>query len=336
MEIKLFNSGLISYRTNLQKAGGSVIYPKIGGLSADTVSFGGKNKVMQNMTNEVSVNLSRKVHNEAERFGKDLLWVLKKYLKPLTASENAPNNPICAGDKGIKIRIKTANSIREKASARDIFKGDELRQMGDLIGSRIILRDTSRESFDKVIKQLIKAVKQGDLNIIEIENYRMSPEQSYISAKTLNALEKACKSEFFKRTETQIPSGYTALHLGIKNGKYVGEIQIMGKDVEQLKELEDLPYKIRCGKSLPQVYKSMEKGLKDAINSLDEDKYKIYMQYVKDSYKFARDLAPSDLKSKKRPEFIPIPYFLPKELDFQHIAEMKEICDNAAKKAGRR
>lgn len=88
--------------------------------------------------------------------------------------------------------------------------------------------------------------KAGNFKVKEIENYRLTRKDSYVSSKTLDKFEKICQSkgQFPSRSGKAIPNGYTAVHLTIElpNGQ-IAEIQIMGRDLERIKELEDFYYK---------------------------------------------------------------------------------------------
>jgi hypothetical protein len=123
-------------------------------------------------------------------------------------------------------------------------------------------------------------------------------------------------------------SGYPAIHLGIKtkNG-FKAEIQIMGIDVEDLKEVEDLGYKIRCGTPVRTLYKPVEAKLLPAFRELEaSNREEDYMKYINDSYLFAFNAPAQKFNSKKKTPFLKIPYYLPQELDFANIAKEMEKC----------
>ena len=55
-------------------------------------------------------------------------------------------------------------------------------------------------------------------------------------------------------------------------------------------------------------------------------------KYIKDSYIHARELPPRNAKPTVK-DFLPWPYFLPKELSYVELYRMKTECDKKAKAA---
>ncbi len=309
----------------------NVSYKNLNQPAKDTVSFSGGEKILKTKTHEITYDLAKKVYNNANEDLINIKWVLKKYLKPLIATNTTPENPICPEKIGLKYRIKGPESIREKATSRGITRMKDLVLIGDIIGARVILRDAKKNSVEKILKQLSTAVRNGDLKLVEVENHYPVPEASYATEKALKAIAKEANLPVITE-ETK--SGYRAIHLTAKTKHgYHAEIQIMGRDVEDLKEIEDICYKIRCKKGVPAKYRLIEEEVKPAIESLSKPNEKLYMRYINDSYDFAAKLPPRKINSRKKQEYIPIPYFLPKALDFLHLAQMKEVCDKLAKVA---
>lgn len=302
---------------------------KLLGLSKDTVSFGTGAKMMACRADSVNIKLARQIHKEAKPAMDNLQKVLKKYLNSLIATETNPNRPILSRN-GIVTRIKSEESICEKTAARALRNKDEIKDdLGDIIGARIVLRDASEKNVDEIIKHLIEAVKNNDLKIFEIENYRPSPKYSYVSNKSLNALEKTCskmRTNGVRRSESSIPSGYTALHLGVylPDG-YIGEVQLMGADVQKVKEIEDMIYKVKNNKSLGKKYKIIE----DALSQLKDNKplQRAVNTHSMEQYIQARTTEPHPLKSKKSYKFLPVPNYLPPEFDYNLLYKMKLHCD---------
>lgn len=307
----------------------TVSYSNLTGLNKDTVSFSSKekndNKNLDSMADAVSVSTAKKAHNEVNQAGKRIFSTLKRYLKPLVATSSSPNNPICAGESGIKYRSKEDISICEKTATRKIKNKQEIFEMGDVMGFRIVLREHSPKNVEKVLKQLAEAVKHGDLNIIEIENYLLPDGRGYVSPKALEKLASVCNpNELDINLNKKIKSGYPAIHIGIKSKEgYIGEIQIMGKDVEDVKDLDDWFYKILDHKPLKKKYKSAQIKIENAINSLTPDQMNAFMQYRRDSFARAFDLEPKEYNTRKKSKFIDIPYFLPEELGYQWVADQK-------------
>ena len=315
-------------------------------LSRDTVSFTASPKVMQSRKNAITMQLAKKIHEEAVEATKFMEAKLRPYLYDLEATPFAPDNPI----EVICKRAKSATSIVEKAATRGWINKEEIKRgMTDLAGMKIIMRDASRENVDNVINRLITAVTEGGAKIVEIENKRPIPlynqydqisrSYEYASPIALIKLQRAA-SMFLGREirliEENTPSNYMAIHILIElpNG-ITGELQIMGHDVAALKELEDLCYKIKNGKNIDKKYAPIEKALaplKDEENVLlraEHDKY------TREAYLFQRKIEPRAHKSRKKEKFMTAPPTLPKELDFNNIYIQKQACDAAAAKAAK-
>ena len=338
----LFQNKINNIQNNNSKYN-NVSRPKyLNTLERDTVTFTAsakkdidvrKNKILEENSKFVSTKLCSEVNQEAERPAKDLLNLLKREFKPLVATESHPDNPIMPGSNGIKVRVKTPRSIREKALATRKYTKDELKSMGDVIGARIVLRNGYQEDFDKVFKVFGKMVKQGTIKIKEVENYRLTPKDSYISQKTVNDFEDTCaKAGQYPNIKCRtIPNGYTATHITVvlKDG-FEAEIQLMGEDMEQVKDIEDFYYKLRCKKSFDPKYKSIEKMMKEKIKGLTPHQKETIDMYIKDSYVHARKLGPRETKFSTK-DFFPWPYFLPEELSYAHLYNCKLECDKIEK-----
>lgn len=316
----------------------SVMNIKLNTLNADTVSFGvGEKKLDSKKPRTINVDLAKKVIEEAREDAQELKFVLHKYLDPLVATAKNPNNPICAGERGIQVRIKSENSLREKVTPRDIRTKFGVKNVGDLIGARIVLRDSNPKAVDKVLIALAEAAKQGALQITEIEKY--NPKNGKIPVENIKelgygtkagrlALEKAAGIEASVGPKD---SGYPAIHITIKTKHGCkAEIQIMGVDVEDLKHVEDLGYKIRCGKGVCEKYEALEPELLPAFEELEEQELEdAYMQYVSDAYLTAFCAPPQKYNTRKKPKFLQIPYYLPADLDFNHIAKRMQEVSNS-------
>ena len=307
---------------------------KLSPLRVDTVSFGVGEKKLSKTARTISVDLAKKVVSEAEEDAKELRFVLNKYLKPLVAGQKNPNGAICSGERGISVRIKTEDSLRQKVTPRGIKTKWGVKNVGDVIGARLVLRDGSPQAVDKVLFALAEAAKHGAIRITEIEKFNPKQgkiavkdieELGYGSAKGRKVLEDA--SGIISRVGPQ-PSGYPAIHITIKtrNG-YKAEIQIMDVDVEDLKHVEDLGYKIRCGKGVSEKYKKIEKDILPAFEELEEKGLEdAYMDYVSDSYLTAFSAPAQKYNARKKNKFLQIPYYLPQKLDFNYIAQkMQEL-----------
>jgi len=322
-----------------------VIHPNfVQSLDHDTVSFTAskkepkevnKNKIKQAESKEISRGLCSNIHNEAKGPAKNLLVLLKRELKNLVASEAHPENPILPGANGIKVRVKSPRSIREKALSTENHTKERIKKMGDIIGARVVMQRGTQNDFDAVFDVLGDLVKHGKLRVKEVENYRLTSRDSYVSQKTLDKFEETCTKagQYPDIKSKAIPNGYTAIHITvILEDGFEGEIQIMGRDIEQVKEIEDFYYKLRCNKNFDPKYKSIEKIMKEKMKGFSEFDKEALNKYIKDSYIHARQLPPRSSKTTAK-DFLPWPYFLPEELSYANLHKAKAQCDRAAKEA---
>ena len=218
----------------------------------------------------------------------------------------------------------------------------------DVVGARIILQDATKENGDKIISALKKAVEDGVLTITSIQNNvpdknripegKEVSDYEYASQQQLHLLQKASNAQL-ETIESQ--TGYMAIHINVNldnpifknyNGVfsgYSGEIQIIGRDVAQLKKVEDLCYKFKDKKNAVNVaYKPFkEYFLKhykdDAVQAFDDYTYDLY-------------LAQRGISSKRRamafPSIDELGYAgkVPKELDFNKLRRIYEGCHTIA------
>ena len=245
-------------------------------------------------------------------------------------------------------------NIKETASAAiphdDIFL-NPLNEDGikyyanDIVGARITMHESDASYTKSVIDALSKAVKDGKLKITSIENNIPDSKKlpngknpaayEYIPVEQLQNLADLANAPLENITSK---SGYLAIHINVDlsdpmfrkygnefNG-YSGEIQIIGKNIEEFKELEDLCYKLKDRKAISKHYSSFEKNFKKHFKSgkIEEafDKY-TYQAYLRQ-----REIPPG--KSKRG--FLSIKDaglsdVLPQELDFNFLKIKKSEGD---------
>jgi len=352
MNIQLLTPKFIQYKNNNnnQTRQNNMSLPLLRPLKQDTVQFTGTKKVA-----EKAVDLSKKKVFEywnpddvknfkeivkiAQKFEKPLEkfeWDLRKCLKNLISTDNNPDNIIMHGKKGVKSRVKTPRAIAYKANLRSLTETWQIEQMGDVGGARNVMRKSSFEDTDKIFDCLKDLVKQG-YKIKEVENYRLNPKDSYVSQKTLDKFEKFCieHDQYPEVKNRPIPNGYTAIHITfeLSDGKLI-ELQTMGRDVENVKEVEDFFYKYRNNIPFDPKYKPIQRTFDKYMPTLDDFQKETLNRYIKDSYMNARHIPPRSTKVKFNPEkeFLPFPYSLPQKLSFENIYKMTEECQKASKK----
>ena len=330
-----------NYSTNSISKNNSNLAP----LQADTVSFSGKDKVISQAKNKVMQEWDPNGKNfqeiidlcdDFEKPLEKLLVSLRRNMKHLVASQANPDAPIMPGIAGIKGRVKSPNETAVKANSRKIFNIDDIAKMGDVGGARIVFRSSSQKDFAMVFKELGNMMKQG-LKIVEVENWRPSPKESYVSQKTLNKFEELC-NEYGQYPEIRsraLPNGYTAVHVTCEiDGKYL-EIQLMGIDMEITKEVQDPYYKHYCNKKLSSKYQIIQDMFDRVFPTLDAFQQETLLRYQKDSFDHARKIPANPVKHKVKigNTFLPFPYSLPQELSYTNIYRLKCICEKADKAA---
>ena len=317
-------------------------YPNLKQLDKDTVSFTG-HKILKIRNNVISYDLAMDAAENAKKPLEYLLRSLRKGLKGLIASDTHPENPILAGQNGIKGRVKSPASLLEKFEAKcedDMpprFTKKDLQELGDLVGARIVMRSGSIQDFDNLFKELGKMVKRGDFKIKSVENYRPTSKDSYVSQATLDKFEETCRKvgQYPDIISKPRNSGYTAVHLNVvlPDGTYA-EIQIMGRDEELAKYIQDFYYKYDCNKDFAPKYKPIQKIFEEEMPKLTEFQKQTLDNYIFDSFAWARKIPPRPSKRKINvsKDFLPWPYSLPEKLSYANIHKMVEECDSASKK----
>ncbi len=375
----LNNISFLNFKSNLQlnKAnfkGASITAPNLAPLAKDTVSFQGNVEYRAAINN---AQICAEIHDEALFVNQWLEDTLKKYFKADIYNENTnPQGNI----EGIYARVKTGNSIEEKISDKirealestgdikeKIFSPyDEKaikKNIRDISGGRVVIKNAHNGEMDKVVENLCKMIVEERLIIDEIE-YHKSPDpkvDQYFSEKQLrkiaeavNKIRKANKLPLIKAESKKSQSGYMALHLSINSTRkpndvddiyqnFYSELQIIGSDVEMLKDIEDFCYKLKKGleiKSGNPAYTPFEQLFLKAWNSTDKkygDVQKNFKDYTIAAYKAQRMRKPSTDKEDNTKDWAyKFPTIkecgfegkLPPILDFNILARIKRDCDD--------
>ncbi len=259
----------------------------------------------------------------------------EEYVAMLAENINK-NSPILA----ITARKKEAASIKEKMGSKHVTtKKEAKKRLTDILGVRIVLSGTSKDSGNYVVKKITKAVEQGKIKVVEIENYR-NPEFKYptkcqyASDSKLEGLMKASLNRGVKNFNydiKQTESGYTAIHMLLEfPGGIKGELQIVGLDVLRLKEVEDLCFKALANKSMS------HDGNYDKIADLfipikeDDEKYCAFMDYTRKAYAAERTKEVHSLDENLFFLELPEDSILDKKYDFNNISRLKDTIDKKA------
>ncbi len=337
-------------------------YPNLSPLVRDTVSFTASEKLNRSLLEAFdNRETCAFVYENADVPSEYLKKALRESLTLYMVSEKNPDAPI----QRISTRVKSPDSIREKAAgklgsaikSKKVFDPenpeDIKRVCSDIIGARVILRQSDSNKTKEIIDALIKEVKAGKLNITKIENYKPSdlPEKwEYFKIEDLQRLCKAVNEmrvglppiEVSQRSKE---TGYMALHLDVdlsnpefkaKNNGYKGEIQIVGYDVANLKEVEDFCYKLKDNKDIKSGHVAY-KPFSDYFVKLLRSNPKIedrFIEYTLKAYLYQRKKEPVDNSHRKKKDN-KLPTLqecgmegkLPKGLDFNILSSIKYYCD---------
>ncbi len=221
----------------------------------------------------------------------------------------------------------------------------------DIVGARILLKNTGQESVGLLINALKQAVSDKKLKILSIESNIPDPdrlpkgrqisEYIYATDAQLRSLAKASGAKLIKNNSK---SGYLAVHINVDlsnslfgdenspyNG-YKGEIQIIGEDVEKLKEVEDICYKLKDNKNaINAAYKPFKDYFMKYYNNSNKDAFDDYTYMLYLSQRTIPDDAPES-QAFETIEQLGFKDKVPKELDFNILRKIKLQCDNEIKK----
>ena len=166
----------------------------------------------------------------------------------------------------------------------------------DLFGARMTLDDVSPANIEEFVTALTEAMKKGDIEIFEIENYRgynknfKGENEFYFTEEQVSRLDKVSGKSTYKNAPKH--AGYSAVQLKIKpKGGRVFELQIRGKEVDAFADIEHIPYDLRQGKDIANGNNKagiLLSKVRTAIKGLDEATYCKYKQFIYDNYIYAQ------------------------------------------------
>lgn len=365
-----FNRYYQRNNTNCKKAAQNSIStpPCFAPLSRDTISFTALERLNRSLLEAFdNKEVCEAVYENADVAAENLRKTLQKSLSDFIATDKNPDGLI----QRITTRIKTPDSIREKAAGKlgsaitsdlkrvfDPNKADEIKRVcGDIVGARVILRRSEVPETSKIIDAFIEDVKAGRLKITRIENYQpqnIPQKWEYFRKEDLKRLADAVNSMLLpgekpvEVVQQSKKTGYIALHLDVdlsdpefkvKNNGYRGEIQIVGCDVANLKEVEDFCYKLKYDKDIKSgstAYKAFSEyflkllHLEGYKGSIEDN----FVEYTSRAYLHQRKKEPVSASHRKRKdnslptlEECGMTGKLPAGLDFNNLAAIKFHCD---------
>ena len=367
-----------NYQTRLFNFSGANLQP----LAADTVSFSG---TLEQKIAIGGLESAKDLNKNAQYAASYFENVFKDDFSALIYDEE--NNPKGIV-KPIKGRVKTPESIEEKVAKKHEYSlipenydkhhfcprnTDHIKEkVRDIIGTRIVMRDSSKKSTQEIVDALCKTITEKKLVVTQIENIisDVPGDRSYFSREQLSQIKEAAnkirvenglkelneegsKEDREYRIETR-KSGYAALHIDfdlrnvgrtIPERGYYGELQIIGADVEMLKEIEDFCYKLNDpGKEIKAghfAYKPFETFYREALsdeNYPNSEEY--FAEYTKKAFVIQRKRKTTSMVQDNPANWT---YMYPtlKEcgledklspnLDFNILARIRRDCDDLYK-----
>lgn len=304
------------YKTNLANVKNTILQPKmfkkaVKELHEEGVKYGDECEVLLRnlLPEELRPSLKFRVKSRISSYEK----IVKEYTSGIenrvNKIESDPHLTPAQKSAGMEQAFEIKNKIKT-----DIEFAKS--QVGDFYGARLTLDKMPPRTAFKLFRALKKASDKGEIEILEIENYRGSTSRPgalqnefYISEKFMARLREefpAAKDIVAKGRD----SGYTAVHvkLRLSNGKTV-ELQARGAHVDKVGDWEHLPYDLKMNKDVAKGNNSAGIVLskyKKIINSMTEEQHALYAKYVYDNYIYAQ--------AKEFGKSLPEPVF-PKELN---------------------
>ncbi len=216
----------------------------------------------------------------------------------------------------------------------------------DIVGARITMRESTPEYTSIIIEALKQAVRDGALNIVSIENNIPDPKKlpkgkeisdyKYVNDSQLRSLAKIADAPLI---QNKSQTGYMGIHInvdlsnpifssynGIYNG-FSGEIQIIGSDVEELKDVEDLCYKLKDNKNAIHVaYMPFKTYFLKYYNDKTKEAFDDYTYAL---YLSQRTAPPGLTTGNDFPSIDELGFGgkVPPELDFNILRQLKRTCD---------
>ena len=201
----------------------------------------------------------------------------------------------------------------------EVFMNIMLGVLGSMV-EKNIFKITKIESYRPVVGSIPDWVVKGyktDLNIkldeAQIKAMAKPDFFSYAASEDIAALAEISRKRYpdlAVNFGTDLPNGYQALHMNIElpDGT-VGEIQIMGRDVEKFKDLlEDDVYKRRCLKTVK--YAPLHERLAPLVAEGEKELQVAHVDYTRWVYIGQRLKAPKKFSTKASEKFLTAPQMI--------------------------
>lgn len=254
-------------------------------LNRDTVSFKGvpTEKLLTTRTGGVSKATAIKINKVAESIQGEIENFIKGINRRYLCTPDRPNNLI----EYVGGRAKKPDSIVEKSKIiQEDSIGGIFLNMTDLNGTKEVIRDASRKNVHKALDILLDAVEHGLVFIEEVEVKRPKASEKlkaseaskwdYADPKYLKEFVQKAEKIMGKKINFPDPQltkvNYTAIHflLRLPGQQRVFEHQLMGYNVAELKDLDDILFKVLNNKNVDKEYAPIVEILKPLVLSPQE------------------------------------------------------------------
>lgn len=319
-------------------------------LTRDTVSFQATTKKLVSRSYGVSLKVAKNINEEAQPMQDRLHKYLFNLFGDLIATDLKPNNIIYT----IKDRAKLPKSIVEKSATRQWnCKAEVFDFMTDLNGAKIVMKDGTKKSVEKVLKRFFGEIEKGNIELLEIENKRpiitkdykrnKKTQYDYASIDFLEDMKHVqedkwdsmnLKERRIVRTDMNdlTDMNYMAIHFLFKlpGESRPFELTILGKNVNTLKDLDDKLFKILNNKNVEKKYYPLKDIVKPLTEEGNEDLLETFNQYRRDAFIFQREKQPTTFADDDLDFFLPLKYNLPAKYDLNNLYRIMKECDAKA------
>ncbi len=254
-------------------------------LMKDTVSFKAvpTEKLLTTRTGGVSKATAIKINEVAENMQTEIENFIRGINRRYLCDPDRPNNLI----EYVSGRAKKPDSIVEKSKIiQESTAGGVFLNMTDLNGTKEVIRNATRANVHKALDILLQAVEHGLLILEEVEVKRPKAAEKlkaseaskwdYADPKYLQDFVRKAEEAMGKKVEFPPPQhtkvNYTAIHFlfRLPGQKRVFEHQLMGYNVAELKDLDDILFKVLNNKNVDKEYAPIVDILKPLVLSPQE------------------------------------------------------------------
>lgn len=320
-------------------------------LLKDTVSFGATAKELKSRAFGVSLETARKVHKAALPMQEKVQAFMESTFGDMVATDLNPKNLIYK----LLNRAKSPGSIEEKSATRQLNNKAEIMMfMTDLNGAKIVMRDGTKKSVQKVLKRLIEKIEDGTVELLEIENkrpiitdkFKRKKKEQYDYA-SIDFLEDMARTQEDKWAGQNLKEprfvridfndltkvNYSAIHFLLKlpGEERPFELMVMGKDVNAYKDLDDKLFKILDNKNVDKKYQPLIDIIKPLNEPGNKELKEKFNKYRGDAFIFQREKTPSTYYPQNKVEyFLPLKYDLPPQYDLNNLNRIMLECEGKA------